>query len=440
MRISVFGLGYVGCVSAACFAEMGHQVVGVDVNMKKVRMINRGVSPIIEKGLDDLIHSKVAAGRLVGTRNASRAVEQSDIVFICVGTPSETNGSINLAYVERVSDEIGRALKKPKHYITVALRSTVLPGVARETVLRRLENHSGKKVGRDFGFAVNPEFLREGTSVYDFYHPPKTVIGVFDTQSAERLQQLYQPISAPIFLVKPDEASMIKYADNAFHAIKVSFANEIGRLCKVFHVDSRKVMDVFTKDYKLNLSPYYLRPGFAFGGSCLPKDLRALSHRARQLDVAVPLLDAAITSNQEHIRFALDMVKENGRKKIGILGLSFKQGTDDLRESPMVTLVEQLLGKGYDVHIFDKNVSLSRLIGANKEYIEREVPHIAKLMCSSVQDVLAKSEVVVVANNSEEYKTVLQELRNGHKIIDLSGLHTDEQAKIEEVNYEGICW
>ncbi|MBN2354511.1 nucleotide sugar dehydrogenase, partial [candidate division KSB1 bacterium] len=394
MKISVFGLGYVGCVSAACFAEMGHKVVGVDVNENKVNMINKGISPIIEKGLGALIQEQVSVGRLTATKDTTFAGMNSDIMFICVGTPSETNGSINLAYVERVSDEIGRVLKERRDYTVVALRSTVLPGVAEEVVLRRLQSHSGKKVGVDFGFALNPEFLREGTSVYDFYHPPKTVIGVFDARSAEVLQRLYDKIPAPIFLVKPDEASMVKYADNAFHAIKVAFANEIGRLCKIFHVDSRVVMDVFIKDLKLNLSSYYLKPGFAFGGSCLPKDLRALTHRARQVDIAVPLLDAAITSNSEHIRFALNMIKENGRKKIGILGLSFKQGTDDLRESPMVTLVEQLLGKGYDVHIFDKNVSLARLIGANKEYIEREVPHIAKLMCASVQDVLARSEVV----------------------------------------------
>jgi len=440
MKLSVFGLGYVGCVSAACFAEMGHEVIGVDVNPVKVNMINQGMSPIIESGLDVVIAKQVLKGRLRATTHARQAVEESDLAFICVGTPSESNGSINLQYIERVCDQIGMAMRGRSRYFAVALRSTVLPGVAEQVALRILQERSGKKIGEDFGFAVNPEFLREGTSVYDFYHPPKTVIGVFDEHSAELLQDIYQDIAAPIFILRPDEASMIKYADNAFHAIKVAFANEIGRLCKSFHVDSRVVMSVFTKDLKLNLSSYYLKPGFAFGGSCLPKDLRAISHYARQMDVAVPVVDAAMASNEEHIRHALEMIKENGRKKIGVLGLSFKHGTDDLRESPVVALVEQLIGKGYDVRIFDNNVALARLMGANKEYIEHEVPHIARLMCHSVSEVLEQSEVVVIGNNSEEYKPVLGELRNGHKIIDLSGLRNEGNLILEEENYEGICW
>jgi GDP-mannose 6-dehydrogenase len=440
MKLSVFGLGYVGCVSAACFAEMGHEVTGVDVNPVKVNMINQGLSPIIENGLDRIIAKQVLNGHLRATLHAHEAVEGSDLAFICVGTPSESNGSIDLRYIERVCEQIGSAMRGRSRHFTVALRSTVLPGVAEQTALRILQERSGKKIGDDFGFAVNPEFLREGTSVYDFYHPPKTVIGAFDPHTAELLQNIYQDITAPIFILRPDEASMIKYADNAFHAIKVAFANEMGRLCKKFHVDSRVVMSVFTKDLKLNLSSYYLKPGFAFGGSCLPKDLRAISHYARQMDVAVPVVDAAMASNEEHIRHALDMIKENGRKKIGVLGLSFKHGTDDLRESPVVALVEQLIGKGYDVRIFDNNVALARLMGANKEYIEHEVPHIARLMCHSVSEVLEESEVVVIGNNAEEYRPVLDDLRNGHKIIDLSGLRNEGNLILEEENYEGICW
>lgn len=440
MNISIFGLGYVGCVSAACFAQMGHKVIGVDINRNKVSMVNEAISPIIEKDIDGIVKEQVRKGNLSATHDVDQALQHSDIVFICVGTPSRHNGSIDLSYVERVSAEIGSAMRELKKHVTVVLRSTVLPGVAEEVIIPILEKYSGKKAGSDFGFALNPEFLREGTSVYDFYHPPKTVIGATDEKTAGLLEKIYENIEAPIFRLSLGEAAMIKYADNAFHAIKVTFANEIGRLCKTFNIDSRKVMDVFTKDVKLNLSSYYLKPGFAFGGSCLPKDLRAITHKAKQSDVSVPLLDAAMHSNEEHIRYAIDLVQENGKKKIGVLGLSFKGGTDDLRESPVVTLVEQLIGKGYNVRIFDKNVSLSRLIGANKEYIEREVPHIARLMCNSVEDVVNQSDVVIIGNKESEYEVVLNELRNGHKIIDLMGLESARNGNLTGVNYEGICW
>ncbi len=440
MKISVFGLGYVGCVSAACFAEMGHDVIGVDISEHKVDLINKGQSPIVENGLEELISQQKHAARLRATTDTVAAVRESEVIFICVGTPSNGNGSLHLGYVERVCSEIGAVLRKIDRRVTIALRSTVLPGVAEEVAIPCLESSSGRKLGQGFGFALNPEFLREGTSLYDFYHPPKTVIGVFDKPSAELLSLLYAGLPAPLFRLQPGEAAMIKYADNAWHAVKVTFANEIGRLCKNFRVDARAVMNVFVKDTKLNLSPYYLKPGFAFGGSCLPKDLRALAHYARQSDVNVPLLEAAMHSNAEHIRYALQMVKAYGRKRIGVLGLSFKHGTDDLRESPVVTLVEQLLGKGYDVRIYDRNVSLARLMGANKEYIEREVPHIAKLMCGSLEELLRHSDIVVIGNSAEEHEAVLGDLRNGHKIIDLSGLKNVEHVNAKEVNYEGICW
>jgi GDP-mannose 6-dehydrogenase len=440
MNISIFGLGYVGSVSAACFAQMGHKVIGVDINDIKVSMINQGVAPIVEEDIEEIIREQVCAGRLWATNRVSEAVQHAQIIFVCVGTPSNANGSIDFSFVQRVCAEIGEALKEKKEFTIVAIRSTMLPDIAEAVAIPNLEWNSGKIAGKDFGFAVNPEFLREGSSVYDFYHPPKTVIGALDTDSGDALERLYEPLDAPVFRLSINEASMIKYADNAFHAIKVAFANEIGRLCKVFNIDSRKVMEVFIRDVKLNLSSYYLKPGFAFGGSCLPKDLRAITHCAKQADVEVPLLNAAIESNEEHIRFTLEKVKDNGKKRIGVLGLSFKAGTDDLRESPVVTLVEQLIGKGYDVSIFDKNVSLARLIGSNKEYIEREIPHIARLMCNTVQDVLKNSDVVVIGNKAKEHEVVLGELKNGHRIIDLTGLENAKNGNLKEVDYEGICW
>lgn len=440
MNIGVFGLGYVGCVSAACLARMGHQIWGVDINRRKVGMISRGLSPIVEKDLDQIIAEQVQSGRLHAGLDAEKAVLRSELVFICVGTPSQGNGSIDLHYIKRVCVDIGRALKKKKSHTVVALRSTVLPGIAEEMALPTLEAVSGKKVGIDFGFALNPEFLREGCSVYDFHNPPKTIIGAFDERSEKVLDQVYAELPAPIFHLPPREAAMIKYADNAFHAIKVSFANEVGRLCKAMEVDSRIVMDVFIQDQKLNLSPYYLKPGFAYGGSCLPKDLRAVSHRAKELDVTVPLLNAAMESNAEHIRYALEVIRENGRKRIGVLGLSFKADTDDLRESPMVALIEQLIGKGYEVKVYDKNVSLNQLMGANKEFIEREVPHIAKLMCRSIKEVLDRTDVVLIGNRTKEYETVFTDHRNGHHIIDLAGIGENQNSKLHEVHYEGICW
>ena len=440
MDIAVIGLGYVGCVSAACLAQMGHTIIGVDINETKVNMINDGLSPIIEKNLDSIVKDQVASGRLKATRDIDKAVSQSGIVFICVGTPSRANGSLNTEYIERVCIEIGRALAQKPGYCTVALRSTILPGIAESVVVPLLEEHSGKKAGADFGFALNPEFLREGSSVYDFYHPPKTIIGELDRKSSDVIASIYEGIDAPVFRLGLDEAAMVKYADNSFHAIKVAFANEIGRICKLYDIDSRMVMDVFTKDVKLNLSSCYLKPGFAFGGSCLPKDLRAIIHTANQNDIEVPLLKATIESNMKHIEHALQIVKGDGRKKIGILGLSFKGGTDDLRESPVVAIVEQLIGKGYSVRIFDKNVSLARLMGANKEYIEREIPHIARLMCDSMHEVIRQSDVLVIGNKAHEHEKVFDEAKDGKVVIDFMGLENASNGKLREVNYEGICW
>ena len=440
MKLSVVGLGYVGCVSAACFAEMGHNVIGVDVNPSKVRLISAGISPIVEDQINEMTTEQVLAGRLTATMNLEKSVIASDVVFIAVGTPSNPDGSLDFSYVEQVCSQIGAALKHKEDYTSVVLRSTVLPGIAENIAIPALEEFSGKKVGEDFGFALNPEFLREGSAVYDFYHPPKTVIGELDKKTADALQHIYAPLNATLFRIGLAESSMIKYSDNAFHAIKVAFANEIGRLCKKFSIDSRVVMDVFTKDTKLNLSPIYLKPGFAFGGSCLPKDLRAITRHARQAEVHVPILEAAIKSNDEHIKFAADIVKKDSSKRVGILGISFKEGTDDLRESPVVELAEQLLDEGYELKIFDRNVSLARSNGSNTDYLKIKLPYLEKLLTDSVDDVLKQSDVLVVGNRSAEHESAIRNIKDGRRVIDLSGLQNANEKTLTEVDYEGICW
>jgi GDP-mannose 6-dehydrogenase len=440
MNVSIVGLGYVGCVSAACFAEMGHQVTGVDTNPGKVRLISQGVSPIVEDKIGQVLKEQVISGRLKATTDIHDAVKKSEMVFICVGTPSSPDGSLDFTQVERAAMDIGAALKNKKEYVSIVLRSTVLPGIAQDIAIPMLEQFSGKKVGEGFGFALNPEFLREGTAVYDFYHPPKTVIGEVDARTGDRLEALYSTLTAPLFRIGLAEASMIKYSDNAFHAVKVAFANEIGRLCKKFNIDARTVMNVFVQDTKLNLSPVYLRPGFAFGGSCLPKDLRAITRHARQADVSVPLLEASLESNQEHIRFATDMVKKDSSRRVGILGISFKEGTDDLRESPVVELAQRLFDEGYELTIFDRNVSAARKNGSNTDYLKRNIPYIEKALADSVEDVLNESDVVVIGNRNKEHEVVLGELKNGHRIVDLSGLANANVETLSEVNYEGICW
>jgi GDP-mannose 6-dehydrogenase len=437
MRIGIFGLGYVGTVSAACLADRGHQVIGVDINPDKVDMICRGRSPVIEPGLDELVARVVRTGKLRATTDAAESVLQTDLSLICVGTPSHGNGSLDLSYVERVSEQIGRALASKEGRHTVVLRSTVLPGTTRETVIPILERSSGRSAGRDFGVAYNPEFLREGTSLHDFLHPPFTVIGMLDPQAADAAVGLYQGVDAPLRVVQLEEAEMVKYASNAFHALKVAFANEIGNLCKSREIDSHQVMDIFCLDTKLNLSPYYLKPGFAFGGSCLPKDLRALLYHSRRLDLRVPVLEAILPSNQLQTERGIEMVMRTGRKKVGVLGFSFKADTDDLRESPLVGMIETLLGKGYEVTIFDRNVSLARLHGANRAYIEREIPHIASLMCESMEEVLDESEVIVIGNSSPEFQNVLRLARRDQIVVDLVRISPDIHPA---AGYDGICW
>jgi GDP-mannose 6-dehydrogenase len=435
MKLSVFGLGYVGCVSAACFSRVGHEVIGVDSNPLKVEVINAGRSPIVEPGVEDLIVAAVKAQRLRATTDVASAIAGSDLSLVCVGTPSNHNGSLDLRHIKRVCQEIGAALEVKRGYHIVAIRSTMLPGTVAGTVTPALEVYSGKRAGRDFGVAINPEFLREGSSIYDFDNPPFTLIGADDEDAAAPLAKLYAHLSAPVLKVGVKDAEMVKYACNSFHALKVTFANEIGMICKSLGVDSYRVMEVFCRDTKLNLSPYYLKPGFAFGGSCLPKDLRALTHRAKEEDVSVPMLDSILVSNQRQIERAVEMVLRTGRKKVGVLGLSFKPNTDDLRESPMVTLVERLIGKGLKLAIYDREVELARLFGANREFIENEIPHISSLMRKELEGVIDDSEVIVIGKRDEEFRSLAGS--SGRYVIDLVRLIERDETK---ESYQGVCW
>lgn len=437
MKLSVFGVGYVGCVSAACFAKEGHDVTGVDVNPTKVEIINKGNSPIIEPGIGELMKEAVASRRLRATTSAAEAVNNSEVSLVCVGTPSNSNGSLDLRYVTRVCEEIGAALRTKQERHVVIMRSTMLPGTIENVLVPALEKASGKMAGADFGVCINPEFLREGSSLKDFYAPPFTIIGADDETAVAVVRALYANIDAPLFVTTLKTAEMVKYVCNSFHALKVGFANEVGNICKALAIDSHVVMDIFCQDTKLNLSPYYLKPGFAFGGSCLPKDLRAINYKAKELDVEVLLLSAVLPSNRLQIERAVDMVVSTGEKRIGVLGFSFKAGTDDLRESPMVSLIETLIGKGYQLSIYDRDVSLARLFGANKEYIEREIPHISQLMRDSLQEVLEDSDVLIIGNEAPEFFELETDLRADQVVIDLVRLF---EGRTSDERYRGICW
>jgi GDP-mannose 6-dehydrogenase len=386
MKISIFGMGYVGAVSAGCLAKDGHSVIGVDPNTAKVDMINEGQSPIVEADIGEILKD-------AQTRGAVQATTDAD--------------------------------------------TTMLPGTMRDVVVPTLESTSGKQAGRDFGLCNNPEFLREGSAVYDFYNPPKTVIGEFQAGDGDRLAELYNDLPAPLIRTNIDTAEMVKYVDNVWHALKVGFANEIGNLSKALNIDGQEVMDIFCKDEKLNLSPYYLRPGFAFGGSCLPKDLRALTYKATRLDVQVPILGSIIESNRRQIERGFDLIRMNESKKVGVLGFSFKSGTDDLRESPIVELIEILIGKGFDLKIYDEYVNLARLMGSNREYILNRVPHIEKLMVESMDDVLEHAELIVIGNGSEEFRNVASRLQHNQKLLDFVGIGKPDTRNEQ---YSGICW
>ena len=438
MKVSLFGLGYVGCVTAACLTKCGHEVWGVDVNPDKVGMINAGKSPIIEKGLEELVLEGNRKGRFRATTDASEAVLNTDVSLICVGTPSNGNGSLDLKAVKGVAEQIGKALRDKSSYHCVVFRSTMLPGTVRKTLIPILTESSQKTVHCDFDVCFNPEFLREGSAIHDFYHPPFTAVGCVTSRGGDTVARLYEGVEGSVETTSYEVAEMLKYACNSFHALKITFANEIGSLCKGLGIDSHGVMDLFARDLKLNISKAYLKPGFAFGGSCLPKDLRALLYKSKELDLDSPLLSAVLESNDLHIQRLIERILATKQKKIGILGLSFKAGTDDLRDSPTVMLVESLLGKGCRIKIYDSEVSLARIFGANKAYIEHEITHISTLMCSQIDEVLQESDVIVVAKYQDDILEGLKPYLGKKLVFDLVRIISSPCERPEK--YDGICW
>ncbi|MGA2388617.1 MAG: UDP-glucose/GDP-mannose dehydrogenase family protein [Candidatus Sulfotelmatobacter sp.] len=438
-RISVFGLGYVGTVSAACFAHQGNEVIGVDLSPGKVEAMEAGRSPIVEPRLGDLIAQCHQSRLLRATSDSAAAVLTSDISFLCVGTPSLRNGKLDLGHIEPVCREIGETLKKKDSFHLIVLRSTVLPGTAESIVVPALEKASGKRMGTEFGVCVNPEFMREGTAVNDFLEPSMTVIGASEPGHSRMLRELYAWAPGRIFETSFRSAEMVKYVCNAWHATKVSFANEVGALAKELGVDAESVVEIFLADSKLNISSSYLKPGFAFGGSCLPKDVRALNYRAKELDLELPLFESLLPSNESHLERAVAMVLATGKKKIAVLGLSFKAATDDLRESPQVQLVKRLIGEGREIQIWDDNVSLGRLIGSNRQYIEEVIPHVGSLLSTNLEQVLQRAEVVIIGTRGIDKSVLDSHLRPTHFVVDLVNLEKSKRPTASN-SYEGICW
>jgi GDP-mannose 6-dehydrogenase len=437
MRVSVFGLGYVGCISAACLADNKHRVTGVDSDREKVLRINRGISTILEPEIPEIVTRVVQKKYLTATTDANEAVQNSDVSLICVGTPVGENGSIDLSHLEAVCREIGSALRRKRGRHLVAVRSTATPGTCEKVTIPTLEKYSQRKLGRDFGICVNPEFMREGSSVKDFYNPPFTIVGGNDLEASAGMKELYWFIKSPFLQTTIGVAETVKIVCNAFHGLKVGFANEIGNFCQAFGVDSHEVMNIVCQDKQLNISSKYLMPGFAFGGSCLPKDLSALLYEAKQRDLETPILRSILPSNQLQICKAMNMIRATGHKKVGLLGLAFKEGSDDLRQSPMVQLAEMLIGKGYEVRIYDPFVRLSKIRGSNRRYIQREIPHLSTLMTSSLASVFRFADVVLLGQNNPEWRAFADSLRPEQVIIDL--IRVD---KTENLNgaYRGICW
>jgi GDP-mannose 6-dehydrogenase len=425
LKVSVFGLGYVGTVSAGCLAADGHEVIGVDPVSTKIDLINRGQSPIIEAEIGEIISANVKAGRLRATADPREAIRGSEVSLVCVGTPSQANGNLDLKFVRRTCEEIGEALRDKGERHTVVIRSTILPGTMRGILIPTLEESSGRKAGADFGVCINPEFLREGSAVRDFADPPKTVIGELDRASGDRAAALYEKLDIPLIRTSLEVAEMVKYVDNSWHALKIGFANEIGNIAKSCGVDAYEVMDIFCQDRKLNISPAYLSPGFAFGGSCLPKDLRALAYQAKSKDLVLPILTSILPSNEMQIARGIELILSQGHKRIGVLGFSFKAGTDDLRESPMIEVIERLLGKGYDLRIYDKNVNLARLVGANRDFILTRIPHISRLMVAGIDAILEHGETIVIGNGDPEFKGVPRRLRSEQALVDFTGVGKD---------------
>jgi GDP-mannose 6-dehydrogenase len=437
--ISVFGLGYVGSVTVACLAHQGHQVIGVDIQAAKVQAFESGRSPIMEARMNELVEQGHHAGRLRGTTDAKAAVHDSEVSFVCVGTPSLRNGKLDLSHIERVCREVGEGLRTKASGHLVVFRSTVLPGTTESLTIPILEAASGKRAGVDFTVCYNPEFMREGTAVADFFEPPYTILGASHPDHLQPLREIYHWVTGQVFEVPLAVAEMVKYVSNGYHALKVSFANEVGTLCKTLGVDARTVTEIFTSDTRLNISPAYLTPGFAFGGSCLPKDLRALGYRAKELDLRLPLLETILPSNREHLERAVEMILRLGQKEIGLLGLSFKSGTDDLRESPQVQLTKRLLGEGCHMRIWDEQVSMGRLIGSNRQFIEEVIPHVGSLLSPSLEEVVAAAEVVVIGAKSVPEERLAACLRPDHMLIDL--VNAGRSSRLGNVaSYQGVCW
>jgi len=421
LRVSVFGLGYVGSVMAACLASRGNQVIGVDPNAGKVNLVNSGSSPIVEPGIQELVSSATASHLLRATTDVAEALDNSEISFLCVGTPSLKNGKLDLQSVERVCQEIGTAISRKKGKHTVVVRSTVLPGTTESLVIPVLEQSSGLRAGTDFNVCVNPEFMREGTALRDFWEPPITVLGANDQAHLLPVRQLYSAVPGPLFETSIKVAEMVKYACNCFHALKVAFANELSRLENELGVDPFAVAEILCADTKLNISTAYLKPGFAFGGSCLPKDLRAVTYCGKEMDVRLPLLEAILTSNQDHIDRAVENILATGKKHIAVLGLSFKSGTDDLRESPSVQVIKRLLGEGCKIRVWDDMVALGRLVGSNRDYINEVIPHIGAMLYDTLESALQGAEVVVVASHSVDKKALHKLLSPEQVVFDSVG-------------------
>jgi len=436
MDISVFGVGYVGAVSAGCLARDGHRVTAVDVAANKIRDLNRGLSPIVETGLERIIADNVAAGRLTATRSVNKAIHTSDLSLVCVGTPSARNGSLDVSHLERVTAQIATALRGKNSYHSVVYRSTVVPGTVDSILIPRLEQMSGKQVGKDFGVGYMPEFLREGMAIHDYDNPGIAVFGAHDQITADRLKSLHAADKAPPALTEIAVAEAVKYACNAWHATKISFANEIGNICKSMGLDGQEVMEIMCRDHKLNVSPAYLKPGFAFGGSCLPKDLRALRFAARQREVPTPVLDAVLAANEIQLSHAYNMIEACSRRRVGVLGLSFKPGTDDLRESPLVELVERLHGRGYSVKIFDPNIQMGKLTGTNLKYVRSRLPHVSSLLSNSLVRVLDHAEVVVIGNAALG-RDAMPLIDDSQMVIDLV---RTSAGKTSQGSYKGLCW
>lgn len=436
MNISIFGLGYVGCVSLGCLAKNGHKVIGVDVDGNKVSQINQGLPTIIEKDIDIIIQDEHQKGKISATTDFKYAIENTELSIVAVGTPSSDKGHLNLQYIYNVAKHFAEAMKEKNAFHIIAIRSTVLPGtVGKFTQI--VEDGSGKKRDKDFAVLSNPEFLREGSAVYDYYHPPITLIGASNSMAAEKLASVYKELPCQLIITDTSVAEIMKYVNNSFHALKIAFANEIGNICSEMQIDSHRVMDILCLDKELNISPYYLKPGFAYGGSCLPKDLKGLQTLAHDLYVKVPVIDSIDKTNELQILRAVEKIEELGKRNLAFIGLSFKAGTDDLRNSPAVTMVELLLGKGYDIKIYDRNINLSRLTGTNRAYIDQKIPHLSKLLVNRLDELIDNSEVLIVSTREKEYVDLLLETESPAIIVDLVRL---PEPLRKRKNYYGINW